>query len=312
MSGGSSYRIPAVSALLAFESAARHGSFSLAAGELHTSQSAISRHIAGLERQLAVRLFERSRGGVSLTEAGRYFLDAVVAGLGIISAGATQAAYLSDDDQVVIACAHDACHLIVFQRYDALQAALGEDTRVRLLTYQRNPKNLPTDAVADIVLAWNPVNVAAEDMAVVFIEQVQLVCSPGYAATHADTLSKPISDWGGLTFLDLISPNLGWATWSDWFEVAGYPAPAPRFEGYDSYSQVLEAAAAGVGVALGWRNFIERYLDSGAIRTLAEGFVEFDNRFVAALTPRGRRNPNAQKCLAFFERWPRRRTIPTQ
>ena len=312
MTAVGSYRIPAVSALLAFESAARHGSFSLAARELRTSQSAISRHIARLERQLATRLFDRSRGGVSLTEAGRHFRDAVVAGLGMINAGATEAAYLSNGDQVVIACAHDASHLVVFQRYDALRATLGEETRVRLLTYQRYPKDLPIDPVADIVLAWNTANVAAEDMAVVFREQVQLVCSPGYAATHADTLSKPISDWGGLTFLDLNSPNLGWATWSDWFEIAGYPVPAPQFEGFDSYIQVLEAAATGLGVALGWRNFIERYVDSGALETLAEGFVEFDNRFVAALTAKGRRNASAQKCLAFFERWPRRQATPTQ
>ena len=196
MTAVGSYRIPAVSALLAFESAARHRSFSLAAGELRTSQSAISRHIAGLERQLATRLFDRSRGGVSLTEAGRHFRDAVVAGLGTINAGATEAAYLSNGDQVVIACAHDASHLVVFQRYDALREMLGEETRVRLLTYQRNPKDLPIDPVADIVLAWNTANVAAEDMTVVFSEQVQLICSPGYAATHADTLGKPISDWG--------------------------------------------------------------------------------------------------------------------
>ena len=312
MTAVGSYRIPAVSALLAFESAARHRSFSLAARELRTSQSAISRHIAGLERQLATRLFDRSSGGVSLTEAARHFRDAVVAGLGVINAGATEAAYLSNGNQVVIACAHDTSHLVVFQRYDALRASLGEETRVRLLTYQRNPKDLPIDPVADIVLAWNTANVEADDMAVVFSEQVQLICSPGYAATHADTLGKPISDWGGLTFLDLNSPNLGWSTWSDWFEVAGYPVPAPQFEGFDSYIQVLEAAATGLGVALGWRNYIERYLDSGTIGTLTEGFVEFDNRFVAALTAKGRRNPNARKCLAFFDRWPRHQTTPTQ
>ncbi|WP_428103414.1 LysR substrate-binding domain-containing protein [Candidatus Rariloculus sp.] len=249
---------------------------------------------------------------MSLTAAGRHFRDAVVAGLGVISAGATEATYLSNGDQVVIACGHDISHLVVFQRYDVLRATLGKDTRVRLLTYQRNPRAMPIDPIADIVLAWNTTNVAAEDMALVFKEEVQLVCSPGYAATHADTLSKPISDWGGLTFLDVDSPNLGWATWSDWFETAGYPVPRPRFEGFDSYVQVLEAACAGLGIALGWRNCIERYLDSGAIEMLAEGFVEFDNSFVAALTAKGRRNASARKCLAFFEHWPLRGTTPTQ
>ncbi|MDE0626850.1 MAG: LysR family transcriptional regulator [Bryobacterales bacterium] len=65
------YSIPSTSTLLAFESAARHGNFSQAARELETSQSAISRLMARLETQLGARLFERSRTGVRLTEAGR-------------------------------------------------------------------------------------------------------------------------------------------------------------------------------------------------------------------------------------------------
>ena len=298
------YRIPSESALLAFEAAARHGSFSEAANELRTSQPAVSRHVAALERELAVRLFERSGSGVRLTEAGRHFRDAVVAGLGAIQAGATRAAYVPNGQQVVIACAHDTSHLVVFPRYDALCHTLDEDTRVRLLTHRRLSGNTPVSPIADVVLAWNvPTAAAAEDSALVFKEQLQLVCSPGYAAAHADTLSSPIADWGGLTFLDLNMPNPGWAAWPDWFERAGHPASTPRFVGFDSYVQVLDAAAAGLGIALGWRNYIETYVDSGAIAMLAGGFVEFDNRFVAALTAKGRRNPDARKCLAFFERW---------
>ena len=298
------YRIPSESALLAFEAAARHGNFSQAANELRTSQPAVSRHIAGLERELAARLFERSGSSVRLTEAGRHFRDAVVAGLGTIQAGATRAAYVASGQQVVIACAHDASHLVVFPRYGALRETLDEGTRVRLLTHRKMPENMPVSPIADVVLAWNAATgVAAEDMALVFSEQLQLVCSPDYAAAHADTLSRPIADWGGLTFLDLNMPNLGWTAWPDWFERAGHPASTPRFVGFDSYVQMLDAAAGGLGIALGWRNYIERYLDSGAIETLAEGFVEFDNSFVAALTEKGRRNPDARKCLGFFERW---------
>ena len=298
------YRIPSQSALLAFEAAARHGNFSQAANELRISQPSVSRHIAGLERELSARLFERSGSGVSLTEAGRHFRDAVVAGLGAIHAGATRAAYVPDGQQVVIACAHDTSHLVVFPRYDALRETLDEGTRVRLLTHRKISENMPVSPIADVVLAWNAATgVAAEDMASVFTEQIQLVCSPDYAAAHADTLSRPIADWGGLTFLDVNVPNLGWTAWPDWFEMAGYPAPTPRFVGFDSYVQVLDAAAAGLGIGLGWRHYIERYLDSGAIGMLAEGFVEFDRSFVAALTAKGRSNPDARKCLAFFERW---------
>ena len=299
------YRIPQGSTLVAFESAARHGRFSRAALELDTSPSALSRHIANLEKQLETKLFDRSRSGVTLTETGRHFRDAVVAGLSVIQTGFADAANLSNRRQLVIACSHDASHVVLFPLYDALLDVLGEHSRIRLLTHRRDLKELPADPFADVVLTWSAPDlvsrVATEDTALMFVEEVQLICSPGYAAAHAETLGGPIAGWGGLCFLNLNVPSLGWASWSDWFSKAGYPDPALRFESFDSYIQVLEAASAGLGIALGWRNFMERYLHSGAVVMLEEGFVEFGGCFVAVLTAKGRSNPLARKCLAFFE-----------
>lgn len=84
------FRIPEESSLIAFESVARNGSVSRAADELGTSQSVISRHIDALENRLSVRLFERSPVGVSLTDAGQVFIEAVEAGLNAIQAGADE------------------------------------------------------------------------------------------------------------------------------------------------------------------------------------------------------------------------------
>ncbi len=67
-----------------FVSIARRGGFARAAESLHRSQPAISRRVEMLERQLGTPLFERVRGGVILTEAGRTLLpyaEAVLAGL---------------------------------------------------------------------------------------------------------------------------------------------------------------------------------------------------------------------------------------
>ncbi len=49
------------------------GSFSAGARNAHTTQSTVSQHIAALEEEFAVQLLERSRNGVSLTEAGEIF-----------------------------------------------------------------------------------------------------------------------------------------------------------------------------------------------------------------------------------------------
>ena len=304
MSNRGPYRIPPTSALIAFESAARHGNFSRAARELRTSQSAISRHIASLERQLSTRLFDRSRTGVSLTDAGNRYRDAVAIGLGAIHAGAAEVAELSIDEQVevVIACSEEVSHIIMMPRYDALQKALGERVRIRLLTYHYSAQHLPPEPVADVILTWDAKSVASEDRVIIYKEAVVPLCSPDYAAAHAETLKGPIAGWSGLTFLGLTRPNEGWASWEDWFEIAGRPDPTPRFVGYDSYLYVLEAAAAGHGVAIGWRHFIERHLEAGTLVALADEFFETDNHYYGVLTEKGRRRPIARKCLTFFKK----------
>lgn len=63
-------KIPSTTALVSFEAAARHESFTKAAQELSLTQGAICRQIASLEDFLSVELFRRSRRGVKLTEAG--------------------------------------------------------------------------------------------------------------------------------------------------------------------------------------------------------------------------------------------------
>ncbi|HKT95505.1 MAG TPA: LysR family transcriptional regulator, partial [Paraburkholderia sp.] len=67
------FRIPNMSALIAFEAAARHESFTQAAKELFLTESAVSRQIATLESGLGVRLFVRAKQRVVLTRAGKLY-----------------------------------------------------------------------------------------------------------------------------------------------------------------------------------------------------------------------------------------------
>jgi LysR family glycine cleavage system transcriptional activator len=82
--------VPSLSALQAFEAAARHLSFTLAAEELNLTQSAISRHIRGLEDRLGVKLFRRAKQRVALSEAGEAYLPEVRVCLDRIEASTKQ------------------------------------------------------------------------------------------------------------------------------------------------------------------------------------------------------------------------------
>ncbi len=298
------YHIPPRNCLIAFESIARHGCFSRAADELGTSQATISRRIAALESALPARLFERSPAGLALTEAGRRFRDGVCAGLYMIRSAAGEAARLSCGDRVVVACTHDMYHLVVRPRRAALLDALGESVRLCLLVHERGSEDGGSDPAADLALTWNPAEAVPGavpgDMALMFAEEVRPVCSPGYAEAHAGILGGPVAGWSGLTLLDMARPDPARAGWPDWFAAAAGPAPECRRERFDGYVDLLEAAAAGRGVALGRRHCFERYFDSGALVMLGEAFVACGGRFVAVLTAKGRGNPAARLCLSFF------------
>src|SRR5210317_56279 len=69
--------LPSTSMLLAFEAAARTGSFTEAAAELSLTQGAISRQVRALEAQLGMELFARVGKSVRLTEAGKRYAEEV-------------------------------------------------------------------------------------------------------------------------------------------------------------------------------------------------------------------------------------------
>ena len=289
--------------LLAFESAARHGNFSRAAKEMAVTQPAVSRQIATLEKQLAIRLFERSPEGVKLTDAGARFREAVKSGLNVIQAAATEASSVPHGEQVVIACPGDASHLFLLPRHDALQAALGEHTAIRVLTFSQHVRHFPVYPAADLVLTWEA-SIDTKDYVVIHEEIAGPVCSPQFARQHREVLRQPVSAWTALTCLDLAPPELGWVSWDDWFAAVGYAGPAPEFRRLDSYTYVLDAAIRGRGIAMGWRRYLDRHLETGDLVPLADGFATLGNRFCGALTKQGRFKPTAQRCLALLAQDP--------
>jgi LysR family glycine cleavage system transcriptional activator len=70
-------RLPPLNWLRAFESSARHLSFTHAATELNLTQAAVSQQVKGLESQLGTALFKRLPRGIELTEAGLAYLPVV-------------------------------------------------------------------------------------------------------------------------------------------------------------------------------------------------------------------------------------------
>ena len=79
------YILPPLNALRAFEAAARHLSFKLAAHELHVTPAAVGQQVKALEARLGVRLFDRLHKQLVLTEAGQAYLPEISSGFGRIA-----------------------------------------------------------------------------------------------------------------------------------------------------------------------------------------------------------------------------------
>ncbi len=290
-------------ALRVFESAARHLSFSTAAAELGTSQPSVSRAIAELERRLGVRLFERSHRAIALTPAGEIFHRAVTIGLERIAAGALTAAGLADDSRIVIACGGATSELFLRPRLHSLHRALGEDAAIRILHCENDylyRQNVVEIDRIDLIVSYHSVDGLLHDEFVIFPETIAAVCSPDFARTHGQILARSVAEWGSLPFLSFSWPTLGWATWDDWFETVGHPQPPPRYRPYEDYVYLIDAAVAGQGLALGWRNFTGRFLDTGSLVMAGGEFVGFDRPLAVRLTARGRLRPVAWRCLDAF------------
>ncbi len=263
------YKLPSTSSLTAFESAARHLNFSRAAEELNTSQSAISRHIAGLEQRLNTALFVRAKKRLKLTEQGEHLFRAVVAGLDTIHSGLAAVSVWSPESDLTISCTHEISHLFLLPRFDALQDHLGPAVQIRILTSEYEAVETDPDPRIDLAFSYGKAANPDTASATVLREAVCPVCSPQFAAAHADRLSGGVESWGDLPFLLLTKQNRGWATWDDWFAKAEAAGLSPEFIGIDNYVYLLEACTAGRGIALGWQGLIERHLDSGALQLLA-------------------------------------------
>ena len=236
--------LPPLTALRAFEVAARYGSFTHAAGRLCSSQSAVTRQIAMLEASVGAKLFQRGRRGVQLTARGQTFFEEVSPAFEMIAA-ATSRLRRSGSEGVLRLRVYPTFALKwLVPRLGALQAwapsvTVELDTRIAEVDFQRTS----LDAAIQFG-AGDRADVHSEPL---LTDEIEPVCSP---ALFGERDTPP--DLDELNRFPLLHARYRRADWSDWARSAGRAeiAEAPGQE-LPSSVLVYEAAAAGLGVAMG-------------------------------------------------------------
>jgi LysR family glycine cleavage system transcriptional activator len=264
-------RLPPYFALRALEAAARHGSYSRAAGELAVTHGAVSQQIRKLEDELGTKLFVRQGNAMVPTATGQRLANQVTEALSTLHAGVDEARLAARGPLVISSSAAFASRWLV-PRLERLAAETEEpDLIVRA---EDRVADLTTDGV-DIALRFGCGVWPGVEVATLMIERIFPVCSPDFLVRH------PIKEPRDLLDVPLLR-HVG-LPWSIWLTAMGVDE-APRQQGlaFEDTALMLDTAAHGVGVALARSGLAERDLREGRlVRPFAgEVSVETGNHFV--------------------------------
>ncbi|MFN3359708.1 MAG: LysR substrate-binding domain-containing protein [Pseudomonas sp.] len=252
--------LPPLASLLPFEAAARLGSFSKAADELHITQAAVSRQIRGLEDNLGVRLFYRRNRAVFLTQEGRDLARVVGDALHSIGDSAALLRASPRDNRVVLLCQLCEAFYWLMPRLSSFhqqhpQIEIQVVTSTRPLTEFNEHFDVALQSTRR-ASGSHPLMFTASD-------EVFPVCSPAYFSAPPP-LSLTALQSGTFLHHGSLPPHL--LEWDTWLQVFGVALKgSARSATFDSYPLMLQAAVEGHGVAMGWQRTARRLLESGAL-----------------------------------------------
>jgi len=272
---GSSRPLPPLTALRAFEVAARHLSFAEAARELHVTPAAISHQMKGLEDYLGQRLFRRLKRGLELTRAGQVLLPKLSEGFSRMADAVEDLRALGGENTLAVSVATSFASRWLTPRLHRFVSAHPDlDVRITASTRLIDPASgevQPGDAIgespvedADIVVRFGTGDYPGFRVDRLLAVDVTPVCSPRLLET------QPLRAPEDLRRHVLIHDNLraedGQPLWDAWFALAGMPGTDTSHGLRFSHAMLaLEAAADGLGVALGMRALAELDLASGRL-----------------------------------------------
>ena len=250
-------KIPSTAALVAFESAARHQSFTKAADELALTQSAVCRQIAGLEEFLGIELFRRSRRGVKLTEAGLAYSRKVAAQLDAVERDTLAAMGQQGAQGLELAVVPTFATQWLVPRLKEFQR-LHPEVTVHLTN--RTRPFLFADTSFDAAIYFGDGEWSGTEAHYLMPEEPLPVCSPELLAGRMALGAAELAE------LPLLQQSTRPYAWRQWFAAQGLSVPhdlgGPR---YELFSMLAQAAAHGMGVALIPPFLIQRELADGRL-----------------------------------------------
>jgi DNA-binding transcriptional LysR family regulator len=289
--------LPPLDLLVGFEAAARHLSFTKAGEELYLTQSAVSRQIKDLEDHLGVALFQRRHRALALTPEGQQFYAASAQVLVTMRAATEQLRRRTGRQAIALTTTHSFAALWLIPRLAGFTRA-RPDADVRI-TADTRVQDLERDGL-DIAIRHGPPSLAGPNAVRLFGERVFPVCSPKLLK------KKPLKEPADLrhhVLLQYDDPDgrHPWLHWKTWLEVAGIadlrPAGSLSFSGYE---QIIPAALAGHGVALGRTPLVRDLLASKELVAPFKSSADPARAYFAIVSRRAAGRPEVRDFVAWL------------
>jgi LysR family transcriptional regulator, glycine cleavage system transcriptional activator len=257
-------KLPPLSGLRLFEAAARCGSFKQAAHELNLTPGALSHGIDTLEHWLDVDLFERKAHGIVLTAVGRQYLPYVSEALAMIATGTLRLPSRRFEERLSISSFSLFASKVLLPRLRKFQALYPNMTIT--VDVSREIVHLPSDEF-DVAIrsgrdSWP--NLSCDLLGrLAFVP----VGAPGYLR---DVSRGGALDWSRATLIQIPTSAEDWETWCNHSRV---DVSAARKIIVDSVQLALEAAADGLGIAIGRLPLVNDDLAAGRLAVAVDHIV---------------------------------------
>jgi len=251
---------PPFEAIEAFLVAARAENFRRAAEELLISPAALSRRIQTLENFLGRRLLIRGGRTPQLSVAGRRYIDSIEPAIRALVDASEGARDASSNRAVRVAAPYSLA-------LEWLAPRLGEFHRLRPdvdVQLRIVPSANAVTQDADLAIVANEAGAAKGPGALLFTGLAVVVATPNLLALNAPIRAP--ADLVGHRLLDVEWPTDLWARWAAAVDVA----PPRAAERYPTQALLFEAAAAGLGLALGISPLVDRFLADGRLQACLE------------------------------------------
>jgi LysR family glycine cleavage system transcriptional activator len=234
-------RLPPLNALKVFEAAARHESFTRAAEELCVTQGAVSQQVKAVEVELGIKLFNRERQRLIITEAGRDYLLVVRDALDRIAIGTERLLQRQNAGVLTVSTSPDfAAKWLVHRLGHFVEAHAGIDLRISAAMHH---VDFAREDV-DMAVRHGDGNWPGLDAVQLSAEQLFAICSPKLLSGRR--LGKP-RDILKFPLIHLDSR----ADWTKWLRMTGISDDDVKHGPVlNRESMVIDAAINGQGIAL--------------------------------------------------------------